>query len=466
MAARLELSDGTTTINLVNATGFQASEPYLPTLAVPTGDGSIPEYIIEVVPVMINISSGNNQAATMQDFHALQLRAAEYWQDPDANTPVWFTRQLYDETSETRTLVRTLSFEPSDDPVGSWVERDLMACDARFGNMTIEHHPYNEPSSATTAAGATIDYLGGTKTIAAVPGDVLARISLLSFTGTQGMSWDEGVYIGIRSNGKNGVTLVNVKTLWEAESAVNGANTSDQVGGATESGGNYVQMTNAGGPAWTDGSSYVLDDFDGGNPTDHYGTWLILVRAKLASGSTTVNMRATLRSGGAMGGGNFESVNEPVGVSTTSWTIYNMGTVTFPMSGLKYATPSYSALQDRIVIQGYWPSASAALDMDCLVIVPIDEAWLAIPRGGGFSALAATDDYEFGVLPTDDHTPFAQLSNAGVAQYLPVPSVSPSFGLRPGSNLLVYCTNVSPATGDVTLAVSYFPRWISLRGAE
>jgi hypothetical protein len=472
MAAQLLLSDGTTSINLTNSTGFQASDPYLQTLPIPTGDGSIPAYTIEVIPCYINITSDNNLAATLQDFHALQLVAAEYWQDPDQNTPVWFTRQLTAESSATRTLVRSLAFEPSNDPVGSWVEVAPAISGGRFGTLTVEHHPYNEASSATTAAGATIDYLGGTKTINSVPGDVLARISLLSFTGTQGMRWDNGVYIGIRSNGKNGVTIANLNTLWEAEDALNGGNTSDTAGGASDSGGNYVTMT-TGGAAWTECSTFILDTFDGGNPTDHYGTFLIIVRAKLASNATSVSLRANLRSGGVIGGGGaiaagfMSHTNEPVEVTGTDWESFNMGAVTFPMAGLKYTTPSYSALQERIVLEAYWNTGTASLLVDCLAIIPIDEAWLTLPKeASGYTTLAATDDYEFGVLPTDDHTPFAQLSSAGVSLYLPVPARSPSFGLRPGNNLLVYYTDVDPSVGDVTLAVDYVPRWASLRGAE
>jgi len=138
------------------------------------------------------------------------------------------------------------------------------------------------------------------------------------------------------------------------------------------------------------------------------------------------------------------------------------------MVGLKYATPSYSALEDQIEVQAYWPTGSTDhLDMDCIIIVPVDEAWLAVhPGRTGWTVFAANDEYEFGILPTDDHTPFCHLDTSGNTEYLPIPSVSPSFGLRPGSNLLVYATNASPAVGDVTLAVSYYPRWVSLRGAE
>ena len=122
MAFTLTLSDGTTTINLANSTGFQASAGYMPLVAVPTGDGSIPEYLIDAIPVQVRLSSDNNLAATMQDLHALQLRAAEYWQDPDANTPVWFNRKLDAESTGTRALVRALAFTPADDPEGSWFD--------------------------------------------------------------------------------------------------------------------------------------------------------------------------------------------------------------------------------------------------------------------------------------------------------------------------------------------------------
>jgi len=465
MAFQLYISDGTTTINLANTTGFQSSEPYFQMSAIPTGDGSIPEYVTETIPVVIHITTDNNLAATMQDFHALQVRAAEYWQDPDANTPVWFYRQLAAETSATRTLVRTLAYEPTQELEGSYMADVPCVSEGRTGEIIITHHPYNEHTTTTIAAGATIDYLGGTKTINSVPGDVPARISLLAFTGSMGMDWDRGVWIGIRSNGKNGVTLANVVTLWEAEDAANGTNSSDTVGGAGDSGGDYVTTTTY-GATWGTVSRYILGDFDGGNTSDHFGTWLFLLRAALSAGSTEVAVRANLYTGGT-GGANFAHQNEPVYITSTSYGFYNLGPVTFPLAGLKGVTPSMDASDDTVGVEAYWMSGTADLYTDCAVIIPIDEAWLAVhPGRTGYAILAATDEYEFGVLPNDDHTPFAHLSTTGAVKYLPVPSVSPSFGLRPGSNLLVYANSVTPAQADCTLAVSYFPRWVTLRGAE
>jgi len=105
--------------------------------------------------------------------------------------------------------------------------------------------------------------------------------------------------------------------------------------------------------------------------------------------------------------------------------------------------------------------------LDCVILVPIDEAWFVVPPSLIGATVAATDDYEFGVLPNDDYTPLLHLDGVGSElEYAIVPSVSPSFGLRPGSNLLVYATECAVATGDVTLAVSYYPRWVTLRGAE
>jgi len=465
MAFQLSISDGTTTINLANSTGFQSSEPYYQMPTEPTGDGSIPDYVTETIPVFINITTDNNLASTMQDFHALQLRAREYFQDPDTNTPVWFTRQLAAETTPTRTLVRSLLFEPTGELEGSFMADVPCVSEGRTGELIVTHHPYNESTTATTAAAAAIDYLGGTKTISSVPGDVPARISALAFTGSMGMDWDRGVWIGIRSNAKNGVTLANVNPLWEAEDASNGPNSSDTVGGAGDSGGNYVTTT-TGGATWSTVSQYILGDFDGGNTSDHFGTWLFLLRAELASNSTEVAVRASLYTGGS-GGSNFAHHNEPVYITSTAYGFYNLGAVTFPLCGTRYMTASVDASDDRVGVEAYWMSGSADLHTDCAVLIPIDEAWLAVhPGRTGYALLAATDEYEFGVLPNDDHTAFIHLDTTGAVKYLPIPSVSPSFGLRPGSNLLVFANSVTPAQADCNLAVSYYPRWLSLRGAE
>jgi hypothetical protein len=67
MAVTLQITDGTTTVNLANSTGPELEANYLPVFATPPGDGTIPPDITEAVPVYLNITTDDNLAATMQD---------------------------------------------------------------------------------------------------------------------------------------------------------------------------------------------------------------------------------------------------------------------------------------------------------------------------------------------------------------------------------------------------------------
>ena len=69
-------STGLTTIDFTAATGFTLQPDYVPVVATPTGDGSIPPYVTETLPVVIRATSENNLALHMQNLHALQKRAA------------------------------------------------------------------------------------------------------------------------------------------------------------------------------------------------------------------------------------------------------------------------------------------------------------------------------------------------------------------------------------------------------
>ena len=63
MAVTLQVTDGTTTVNLANTTGAELAAQYLPVFTEPTGDGTIPPDVTEALPVYVNISSDDNLAS-------------------------------------------------------------------------------------------------------------------------------------------------------------------------------------------------------------------------------------------------------------------------------------------------------------------------------------------------------------------------------------------------------------------
>jgi len=231
MAVTFQLTDGTNTISFTSATDFHLIRPYSPKIAMPTGDGSIPPYITEVIPVIIKCTSEDNLAATLQKFHAMQRLAAEYWVDPQQKTPLWLQCKLDGETAANvrQVLVKSLGLEFTNNPNGLYDVGAPALEDGRFANVVVVRHPYWERTVSrdfpedNTNAGCIMTYDptsaggGGTPAAHDIVGDVGARIEELRVGSTPYRLW-----MGVRSAGRHG-TLANFVETWECEGGINGS---------------------------------------------------------------------------------------------------------------------------------------------------------------------------------------------------------------------------------------------------
>ena len=118
-------STGLTTIDFTDTTENIALDEtaYVPVVATPTGDGSIPPYVTETLPVRIISTTYNGYATLMQNLHAMQKRAAEYWVDQQQATPVWLNCTLDNETNGRRALVKAIHIE-----FHPWTEHIYQEC--------------------------------------------------------------------------------------------------------------------------------------------------------------------------------------------------------------------------------------------------------------------------------------------------------------------------------------------------
>ena len=163
MAVTFTLSDGTTTIDLTDTSVNIALQEhlYVPVVATPTGDGSIPPYVTETLPVSLNAASYDGYATLMQNVAALQKRAAEYWVNPQQATPVWLTCKLDGETTGRRALVRRIDWEWRNDNWQEWLYQECGTTTPPtylFGTILVERHPYWErltPRTFPNDTGAT-----------------------------------------------------------------------------------------------------------------------------------------------------------------------------------------------------------------------------------------------------------------------------------------------------------------------
>ena len=160
MAVVWKIYDGTNTIDFTSATGFRGERGHVTQITNIPGDGSIPEYLSEMIPVTIVGTSDDNFAAHLQKFALLQKGAAEYWVDPQQATPVWYHEKLSAETGERRALVKSLGLA-FDQETGSLMSGSPKTTAGKKATLFVERHPYWErtttrifPNATPTAAAA------------------------------------------------------------------------------------------------------------------------------------------------------------------------------------------------------------------------------------------------------------------------------------------------------------------------
>ena len=447
------------------STGIGVEPGWVPVEAMPTGDGTIPPYVQERIPVLIDASSGDNLASQRQTLAYYQKLAAEYWVDPTQDTPVWYHIKLDDETGERRALVKSIEFQPAQ----SYIDIGMGSPAHVKGTLIIERHPYWERTAAvnmndaspSAAASVSYDYTN----VADIVGDVGARVERLRLGGSPDV---DRFWVGIRSANKHG-TVANFGLVWECEDGANDTDATDTVD-ATASGGNMVRVSES-GVDWDDGDFHrclhvTLAQGVGANYEEQFGNFLWLLRAKTGSSTT---WEVELRFGYFPADG---VPRERVEVDNSSWDFYEMGLCTIPLRNLHshpYDTwPSSVDGNFRFEIYARRTSGSGDLDLDCVCPIPVDEGFLHI---SGASMASVGDVAEVCTSPEDETKVF---SCQGTASWIASPAHGAmNFYLPPGDGLMIIaCARASSSvlTDAVSVNASnygrFYPRWLSLRGAE
>ena len=486
MAVVWRLYDGTSTIDFTSATGFRGERGHVTQITNIPGDGSIPEYLTETIPVTIVGSTDNNFAAYLQTFAALQKRAAEYWVDPQQSTPVWYHEKLSAETGERRALVKSLGLA-FDQETGSLMSGSPKTTAGKKATLFVERHPYWErtttrifPNTTPTAAAAVAyDYTA----TADIVGDVPARVNAFGLRcGTAAITMDR-FWLGIRSVGKHGATAISgFVPVWEAEDGTNADAEVADDGGGTEpntaspggGSGDYITVTPVGGGTdWDDGDFHGVAHIDATDVgytagLDELGRFLWLMRAKVSAGEWQVRLR--------MGYFTAKSFYDPVLVDGTSWDYYEVANAAFPgrnMQALDIAHVTADAeLLTAIFIEAKRTSGAGTLSIDCFCSIPIDEGFLKIWGG----TLTNTTDMVFGQGPNEaDQTIWG--TAAGGFTYDVVAFENENFRLPPGDGR-IYCVYARVGSSVFTdqlefgesaasnATPAYTERWTGLRGAE
>jgi len=485
MAATLTISDGTTTINLNDTTDFHMRDGWIPAIAEPTPDDSIPPYVVDVIPVGIQCTNANALAAGLQKAHALDRLARQYHADTGQHKEVWFTRQLDGETGSTRFLVKSVTFRGNAALGGGWFDAAPAISQGRFGELIVEHHPYGERADAanldfkaeapSAAASIVSDYYNDT----AVAGDVPARVEGFEVSSNnEGVDPIDRVWIGVRGEDKYSVNSDGFVNIWECEDGTNVTDAADEGGtDATASGSDCVIVTPTGVnyDTWTQAMGIKFDNVNGGGETgaDQYGTHLWLLRAK--AGADTV-YQVQLKWGYEDIASDRYVPGEIMNVNSASWNFYEGGSAQWPLydaQAIDWINWGTLNLEYEVEIWAQRTSGEGLLYLDCLCPVPIGEGFVYV---GGMALDASTREYcQIHTSPRDRTEAFIWYPNGANDVVKGRPIISPhNWGVPPGKGrmIIVYARASSSDITDVIevneqgTPTGFRPRWVTLRGAE
>jgi len=487
MAVTAAIYYGMTVIDLTDTTNsiFLQEDLYVPVVVTPTGDGSIPPYVTETLPVGLNATTYDGYATLMQGLADMQKKAAEYWVEQQQSVPVYFNCKLDGETNTRRALVKSIDFSFD---LRNWTEWLYQQCGTTvppkrlFGTILLERHPYWERTStrtfpnATPAAAAAVAY--DYTATADVVGDVPARVNALGMRCPTG----GGValvrfWLGIRSTVLHGPTAVtNFVPIWECEDGTRYNDvTLDSTGGASEpnlaspGGGNgdfIIVSENL--RDWDDTwwpVEYIETNHVGyASAEDALGQFLWLMRAKVTAGTWEVRIRA----GYAVA----HSYHDPVEVSSTDWNYYVMGVSSLSPRDLQAIEAAFVAIAKDdyagVHVEAQRTSGAGDLKIDCFCPIPVDEGFLHIPD----AYIETANDATFGQGPSE-HMQVLDVSALHIGDLYSFEV--DNFRLPPGDGRII-CVYARTATSVLTDQVefadasnvtnAYTERWTALRGTE
>jgi hypothetical protein len=476
MALTFELKkESTLAVDLNNESGIHVLGGYTPAVATPRGDGTLPDYVTEIVPVHIKPTSDDNMAALVQGIVSAQKAAAEYWVDPTQGVEVWLHQQLTAESGERRALVRSIHFA-WDPQVGGVMDGPPDITEGRHATLTIVRHPYWERQAhrsfiaGTPSAAAAVmwDYYGA----GTVVGDVGARIDELRWQcNTNGQTLDK-IWIGFRS-AKHG-TVANFVPIWECEDGTNvGARASDDAASETNlaspggGSGVYVDGTPSGDDTWEKYFDIQLANVTA-NHTDNFGRFLWLLRCK-CEGADTYQIR--LRFGyNAMLDGDYRS--GPIKqITHTDWNFVEMGEQAIPLLDLN----SFSVLggtQELTWTVQVWAKrlaggAGSGIFFDCFCPIPIDEGYFFSDDCDGVYQYPV----RFGETPKGRYVSVTATTGSRYSKIPPPSAFAFRLPIGTGQAVAAYQrASESVLTDAVDFANSntgrFFECWTALRGAE
>jgi len=467
MARTFEIQrSGTTTIGLDSAAdaGWRfKNNGWMPKVAQATA-GRLPPRLVELIPCIVDRENDNSLQYEISRMDDMAMFAAEYVADRTQPTPVWLHAKMAGETGERRALVTGIE-RAITSPVLD--ETGVPAAHQMNVQLKLTREPGWERTAALTSVSeASISRFGGAFDYTASPsadvvGDMPARLYEMTLTPSAGCL-RYGAYIGFRSANKHG-TLANFVPLWEAEDAgVTDADTSATTDATASPGGagdTKTVTTFAAEDGWENRIIWKMSDVTA-NYSDNYGRFLVLMRAKVGA-STTVE--AKLRHANHLSSTLSHVEKQSIEITETAWTWFEMGLVTVPLRDLRMSADfahGYDA-DERLILRARRTSGSNSLEVDCLVLIPVDEYFIKL-AGGENSANRA---FLIGVTPTNEIDMLQYDTSNSVWTDDPV-ATHEGAGIPIGDGRAYLVAWEATLATTVTMTMQHVPRWSTLRGGE
>ena len=419
------------------------------------------ESVIEAMTLWAKGTSHDNLATNLVALDKLLAKARLYKETPERYA-LWLRAQLTNESHPREAVVLNARrgsvpvFSPPASP-GNIIKGYPLILERTplwEGPRVLVSIQYQENS-----IGSLGDYA---ESISTIIGTDPARIIQLSFNGI-GVALAE-YWWGFRT-ARHG-TLANFISPWELELGTAGIDTAvatDITGSPGGAGNTKFNCTFTTTTAMATRVTLTPYQISNANYEDLRGTFDLILRAKCGTGVTS----QVQLSCGLPGSASYWTC-DPVMITGTSWKLYNIGRVTLPTGGKgAYLSDLISSPMRnttlRIAAELTAGNAGAdALDLDCLIPIPIDE---------GYGHLVGTSGYQIHLTIS----PMGQVStyeenSSGYINAIAVANIDPLTCVVPvGANKII-CAAQRAASSvlEDTLYISGYiaPRWRILRGDD
>jgi len=426
--------------------------------------------VIEAMTLQIRAASDDDLAAKIQSLDLWKKRVA--WSRNTAEVrQVWLRAAIEDETEARQAQVLDLNYAL----VTSLLDQQVVQFSLlRSLTLALERTPYWEDVAPypTTTAITSLGSCGGIKEMSeTIYGDVPARLALLNSTPHSPAQMGE-FWIGWKSDQLG--DPANFQPVWSLDKSIFigtgytvGADTT-VAADVTAVDGNKVVCTFATVPTLSQRTITQVNDVvsDSDEHTDQRGTYLVLLRAKMTDTSIArVRMLYSFSNNLYM---KSPVYNTRQIISGTYWKLYPMGTAVIPSMRI---IPGLLLSNAAISLQAERASGSGSLEMDCLVLIPMDD-------GAVHMASALTENLTNGfylrVIQNADDSIYT-ISSSSTYIYYPstvepmlykglVANSSKPYIVTAGQRY-VSTTSQNTFTDLIDVTYTYIPRWRTLRGA-